>query len=94
MLLTLISWAAQVPEVWGLLGKVQHALSSLAAAHQRPCCLCGMSRAFVALWRGDVASASPLNPNAPWLFGTMLAGVGAGTAYWIVRLLHRAPGAS
>jgi len=45
-----------------------------------------MSRAFVALWRGEMASASALNPNAAPLFGAMLAGVAVGVVYWLVRL--------
>jgi hypothetical protein len=85
LLLAVVSWAAQRPAVWDWLGGMQRAFASLAPAHQHRCWLCGMSRAFVALWRGDAAAAAALNPNAPWLFGAMLAGVAAGVAYWLAR---------
>jgi hypothetical protein len=87
LLLALVSWAAQLPAVWGMLSGMQRAFASLAPAHQHKCWLCGMSRAFVALWRGDAVEATMLNPNAPWLFGAMLSGVAMGLVYWLLRSL-------
>jgi len=86
LLLALVSWSAQSAPVWNLLGDMQQRFASLAPAHEHRCWLCGMSRAFVALWRGEMASASALNPNAAPVFGAMLAGVAVGVVYWLVRL--------
>lgn len=36
-----------------------------------PCMLCGMTGAFVAISRGDLATAARLNPDALWLFSTL-----------------------
>ena len=36
-----------------------------------PCVLCGMTGAFVAISRGDLATAARLNPDALWLFSTL-----------------------
>ncbi len=36
-----------------------------------PCMLCGMTGAFVAIARGDFATAERLNPDALWLFSTL-----------------------
>ena len=68
-----MSWLSTFETVWRALETVQRSLSMLGVIHGGPCWLCGMSRAFRAICQGQVGEALSHNPNAPWLFMTLLA---------------------
>jgi hypothetical protein len=78
--LVVLSWAAQHPRAWKWIGDLQH-----IPAHE-PCWFCGMSRAFVAIWKLDLNTAVALNPNSPWLFSVVLGGSTIGPVYWTAKL--------
>lgn len=72
--LALVSLATTQEPVWRLITHIKTQLHQVGLAGQEYCWLCGMSRAFRALWQGDLNTANRLNPNSVWLFELMLSG--------------------
>lgn len=80
-----ISLLATQGWMWEFLGAIQRAFGE---THQlaSPCWLCGMSRAFRAIWQGDLAEAARLNVNAIPLFYTVIVGCALGpVGLWGLR---------
>jgi hypothetical protein len=84
--LAVASFAAQHEVVWRGLSEARNFFERLRPFPHERCWFCGMSRAFVALWQGDLAAASALNPHAVYLFGAMLAGLALGPLHWGFRV--------
>jgi hypothetical protein len=84
--LAVVSFAAQHPLIWTGLTHIPRWWSGLVPVPHARCWLCGMSRAFVALWQGDFSAAAAFNPHALWVFGAMLGGIALGGLHWSFRL--------
>ena len=55
-----------------------------AASHGEACSLCGMSRAFIAIARGEWTEAHVLNAGSPWLYSVFVLNAAA-AAIWCWR---------
>ncbi|MFC1452087.1 DUF2752 domain-containing protein [Verrucomicrobiota bacterium] len=86
LMLAAASFCARYQPVWRSMEAARRLLSpSVVQCAEHHCPLCGMSRAFVALWRGDLGTAESLNPRAKPLFCLMLLSILVGPVYWVAR---------
>jgi len=70
--IAVMSWLCTFGWVWRLLGATRSCLASAGLAGRGHCWLCGMSRAFLAIWQGRFDAALSYNPHSLVLFGFML----------------------
>lgn len=82
MLLLIISGLATYEWMWSIISSLQAELNGIYTNPQHSCWLCGMSRAFRAIWNGKTEYAIMLNPYSLHLFRAMIAGCVIGPALW------------
>jgi len=68
------SWLARFDWGWSGLQEVQWWINRHGLAGQGHCWLCGMSRAFRSIWRGDIHQAVIYNAHSVTLFTFVLIG--------------------
>ena len=75
---------------WMFSERVVLAISGAMQAehHDQPCSLCGMTRAFLAISRGDLHAAVSYNRGSVALFGTLLVNASLAVLF-CVSCLHR-----
>ena len=82
ILLSIVLGLAAYEWMWRIISSVQTKLGGLYADPQHNCWLCGMSRAFRAIWNGSIEHALTLNPYSLYLFWSMIAGCITGPVLW------------
>ena len=83
--LAVVSGLSTFDGVWRFIGAAQSSLVDAGLAGRQHCWLCGMSRAFRALWQGRPEAALLYNPNSPALFSLMLVLCASPAILWALR---------
>ena len=71
---------------------IRQMASSCSVHHDRPCIMCGMTTSFLAMSKGDLATARQANAAGPILYGFFWLNIlvtGFGSAFYLRHLSKR-----